>query len=74
MRSQLRVTRQEVKDYELYKNVMETAVCKLQAEIARITEEREAAKKQLRQAHTSARRERDSMLQWKRKALQLEKV
>ena len=74
LRSKLKTAKQEVHDYELYKNVMETAVCRMQAEMARVVEEREAVQGQLKKANNAIRREKDQTLHWRKKAAELEKV
>lgn len=48
-----------MKDYELYKDVMETAVVRLKGEMQRLVDEREAAKKAASRASAHARRERE---------------
>ena len=59
MKEKLANARQEVKDYELYKDVMETAVVRLKGEMQRLVDEREAAKKAASRASAHARRERE---------------
>ena len=58
LQARLKRSLAEVKDYELYKEVMETAVCKLQAEMAKLVQDRDAARKEVRQALAQARRSR----------------
>ena len=72
LRKRLRVSEQSVKDYELYKDVMETAVCRMQDQMQELADERDQARRALRAAHAATRREREALLKTRRAMADLE--
>lgn len=72
LKEKLGAARQEIKDYELYKDVMETAVVRLKGEMQKLVDEREAARKDAARAHAHARREREQAVHAKKRVQELE--
>ena len=57
----------------LYKDVMETAVCKLQEEMHRLAKERDSARKEHRQAQLQSRRNKREAMDKQKEILALRK-
>ena len=72
LKEKLAAARQEIKDYELYKDVMETAVVRLKGEMQKLVDERESARKDASRAHGHARREREQAINARRRVKELE--
>lgn len=70
LRAALKKRTQEVRDYELYRDVMENTLVRLKDEVAKLVADRDAAKKSAKQAMNATRRQRELVSQARQEAEQ----
>lgn len=71
LRKDLKSKAQEVRDYELYRDVMESTMSRLKGEVTKLVEDRDAAQRSAKSAQQSARKEREEASNYKRAYNQL---
>lgn len=72
LKVQLKAALREIKDYELYKDVMETAVVRMQEEAKQVAGERDQARRDLAKAHAATRRATEEIVRARRRANEAE--
>lgn len=72
LKAALKEARSEVKDYELYRDVMESTMTKLKGEVGKLVADRDAARKEAAKAKSARQRERSEVQLSRKKIAALE--